>query len=149
MAKLCLTVTRDQMPALLAVLNVLFDLPKKVNHIGAGARVGVDPSLSGAESSGCWITRAQPFYKNPSNVGGDTLTDEFAIEVTDELKSLWQAKQALFKPGVVTTVQNQVSTAAALSAAWNTTDPATGTVYIGTESGEAGFIPADPSTVLA
>jgi len=91
MARKFLVITRTQAPALQRVLAVLYGLPRKVSHIGRGAIVDANPGDS--KDGRCWITRAQHFYKHPSNTGANT--DQFAIEVTDELKVLWTQKSAL------------------------------------------------------
>jgi len=126
MARKFLVVTRKQAPALQRVLAVLYDLPRKVSHLGVGAVVDANPG--DGRRGRCWITRAQHFYRHPANTGAKT--DQFAIEVTDELKALWRAKRSVFKPVVLRTIEAQVTSAKALSTAWHTTDPETGTAYL-------------------
>ncbi len=120
MATFCVF-TRPEAPQFAKLLLWLFGLPIRGEHVGGGIHV----TMSDAAPNPCpkellgWTTRYVDWIAKPSNIPGTPLpTDEFAVRVTPDMQTQWQAKKSQLTPTQRTFVQSHLDSAADLAAEW-------------------------------
>jgi hypothetical protein len=106
-----LVFTRADAKKFQKLLLWLFDLPKKGVNVGGGRHVTIPDTLPNpppADVPG-WTTRQYKWAAHPANDG--SLTDQFAVKLTESLQTAWQAKKDQLTAQQRLWVQNNIDIA--------------------------------------